>query len=170
MKMEELEDLFHDELKDIYDAEHRIVKALPKMAKTATSPKLKKAFEDHLKQSEVHIQRLEEVFEIFGKKPVKKTCKAMQGLMEEGEEVIKEDMDPDVKDAALIGAAQRVEHYEMAAYGCLRTYAGHLGLDKAKKILQTTLDEEGATDEALTQLATSDINLKAMEPEAPAKK
>lgn len=162
MKMEELEDLFHDELKDTYDAEHQLVKALPKMAKAATSPKLKAAFETHLKETEEHITRLEQVFEIFGKKPQKKTCKAMKGLVEEGTEMIKEDADPDVKDAGLIASAQRVEHYEMAAYGCLRTYAGHLGLDEAKTILQTTLDEEGKTDKLLTKLAETEINVKAM--------
>lgn len=161
MEMKDLEDLFHDELKDIYDAEHQLLKALPKMAKAANSAKLKKAFEDHLAETETHVERLEEVFEIFGKKPTKKSCKAMKGLVEEGSEVIKEKADPDVKDAALIAAAQRVEHYEIAAYGCLRTYAGHLGLDDAKEILQTTLDEEGAADKKLTKLAESDINVKA---------
>lgn len=161
MEMKDLEDLFHDELKDVYDAEHQLTKALPKMAKAATSPKLKKAFEDHLAQTEEHIARLEKVFEIFGKKPVKKTCKAMKGLVEEGSEVIKEDMDPEVKDAALIASAQRVEHYEMAAYGCLRTYAMHLDMADAQKILQTTLDEEGDTDKKLTKLAESEINVKA---------
>jgi len=161
MKMEELEDLFHDELKDIYDAEHRILKALPKMAKKATSEKLRAAFEAHEEQTQEHINRLEQVFELMGKKPTKKPCEAMKGLMEEGDEVMKEDMDPDVKDAALIASAQRVEHYEMAAYGCLRTWAGHLGMDQAKKILQTTLDEEGETDHKLTKIAESGINTKA---------
>lgn len=161
MEMKDLEDLFHDELKDTYDAEHQLLKALPKMAKAAKSPKLKKAFEDHLAQTEEHVARLEQVFDIFGHKPAKKTCKAMKGLIEEGSEVIKEKADPDVKDAALIASAQRVEHYEIAAYGCLRTYAGHLGLNDAKKILQKTLDEEGATDKKLTELAESDINVKA---------
>lgn len=162
MKMDDLSALFHDELKDIYDAEHQIVKALPKMAKAATSPKLKAGFEEHLKQSEEHISRLEKVFDLIGKKPMKKTCKAMKGLIEEGDEVIKQQADPDVKDAALIAAGQRVEHYEMAAYGCLRTWAGHLDMADAKKILQTTLDEEGETDKKLTKLAESSINVKAM--------
>lgn len=161
MKMEDLQDLFHDELKDVYDAEHQIIKALPKMAKAATSPQLKAGFESHLKQSEEHVARLEKVFDILGKKPAKKTCKAMKGLIEEGDEVVKEKADPDVKDAALIASAQRVEHYEIAAYGCLRTWAGLLGMDDAKKLLQTTLDEEGATDEKLTKLSES-INVNAM--------
>ncbi len=161
MKMEELQDLFHDELKDVYDAEHQIVKALPKMAKAATSPKLKAGFEAHLEQSKEHIARLEQVFEMIDKKPTRKACKAMQGLIEEGEEVVKEKADPDVKDAALIGSAQRVEHYEMAAYGCLRTWAGLMGLDKAKTILQKTLDEEGDTDKKLTALSEK-INVDAL--------
>jgi ferritin-like metal-binding protein YciE len=162
MKMDDLQDLFHDELKDTYDAEQQILKALPKMSKAATSPKLKAAFDKHLKQTEEHITRLEQVFEIIGKKPSRKPCKGMQGLIEEGQEMIKEKPDPEVLDAALIAAAQRVEHYEMAAYGCLRTYAGHLDMADAKKLLQTTLDEEGATDELLTKLAETDINLKAV--------
>ena len=161
-KLDELQDLFHDELKDTYDAEHQLVKALPKMAKAATSPKLKAAFEAHLAQTEEHINRLDKVFEMIGKKPTRKSCKGMKGLIEEGEEMIKEKADPDVMDAALIAAAQRVEHYEMAAYGCLRTYAGHMDMDKAKMILQTTLDEEGETDKKLTMMAEKDINLKAM--------
>lgn len=161
MKLEDLHDLFHDELKDVYDAEHQIIKALPKMAKAATSEKLKAAFEKHKTQSEEHIARLEEVFKIIDKKPTKKTCKAMQGLIAEGEEVLKEKMDEDVRDAALIGAAQRVEHYEMAAYGCLRTWAKVLGLKDAQKILQTTLDEEGTTDKLLTEIAEDCINKEA---------
>ncbi len=161
MKMEDLHDLFHDELKDTYDAEHQITKALPKMAKAATSPKLKAAFEEHLKQTEEHINRLDKVFDIIGKKPSRKPCKGMKGLIEEGEEMIKEKPDPEVLDAALIAAAQRVEHYEMAAYGCLRTYAMHLNMDDAQKLLQTTLDEEGETDKKLTTLAEKEINLKA---------
>lgn len=161
MKMEDLSDLFHDELKDIYDAEHQLVKALPKMAKAATSPKLKAAFEKHLEQTEEHINRLDKVFEIIDKKPSRKTCKAMKGLIEEGEEVLKEKMDEEVRDAALIASAQRVEHYEMAGYGCLRTWAKLMGHADAQKILQTTLDEEGETDHLLTKLAEGGINVKA---------
>jgi len=161
MKMETLQDLFHDELKDIYDAEHQLLQALPKMAKAATSEKLQAAFEEHLKQTEEHVRRAEEVFDIIGKKPSRKTCKAMKGLIEEGSEVIKEKMDPEVRDAALIASAQRVEHYEMAAYGCLRTWAELLDMKDAKKLLQTTLDEEGKTDDKLTKLAETGINVKA---------
>lgn len=162
MKMEDLQDLFHDELKDVYDAEHQITKALPKMAKAASSPKLKAAFEEHLTQTEQQIERLKQVFELIGKKPTRKSCKGMKGLIEEGEEMIKEKPDPEVLDAALIAAAQRVEHYEIAAYGCLRTYATHLDMADAKKLLQETLDEEGDTDKKLTMIAEKDINVKAM--------
>jgi ferritin-like metal-binding protein YciE len=161
MKMEDLADLFHDELKDVYDAEHQITQALPKMAKAATSPKLKAAFEKHLKETEEHITRLEQVFEIIGKKPTRKPCKGMKGLIEEGNEVLKEDMDPEVLDAALISAAQRVEHYEMAGYGCLRTWAQLMDMKDAQKLLQKTLDEEGKTDHDLTRLAETGINVKA---------
>lgn len=161
MKMNDLQDLFLEELKDTYDAEQQLLKALPKMAKASTSAKLRAAFEKHLKQTEEHVSRLEQVFEMIGKKPSRKSCKGMKGLLEEGEEMMKEKADPDVKDAALIASAQRVEHYEIAAYGCLRTYAGHLDMQDAKKILQTTLNEEGQTDELLTKMAESDINIKA---------
>lgn len=160
MKMEDLSDLFYDELKDIYDAEHQLIKALPKMAKAATSEKLKSAFEKHLEQTEEHINRLDKVFELIDKKASRKTCKAMKGLVEEGEEAIKEMMEDEVRDAALIASAQRVEHYEMAGYGCLRTWAKLMGLSDVQKILQTTLDEEGKTDELLTKLAESEINAK----------
>lgn len=161
MKIKALSDLFHDELKDVYDAEHQLLKALPKMAKAASSDKLRAAFEAHLTETEEQIKRLEQVFEIIDKKPTRKSCKAMKGLVEEGQEMMKEDMDPEVKDAALISSAQRVEHYEIAAYGCLRTWAELLGMKDAKKLLQTTLDEEGKTDEKLTRLAETSINVKA---------
>jgi len=155
-------DLLVDSLKDQYDSEHQIVKALPKMAKNANSPELKKAFETHLEETKVHIERLEQVFTHLGVKAERKTCKGTQGLIEEGEDAIKDKMDPDVRDAALIGAAQKVEHYEMAGYGTARTFAQQLGYDQVAQILQTTLDEEGATDKALTQIAESAINWKAM--------
>ncbi len=161
MKIKSLSDLFLDELKDVYDAEHQLIKALPKMAKAANSDKLRAAFEAHLQETEEQIKRLEQVFEIIDKKPTRKSCKAMKGLVEEGQEMMKEDMDPEVKDAALISSAQRVEHYEIAAYGCLRTWADLLGMKDAKKLLQTTLDEEGKTDEKLTKLAETSINVKA---------
>src|SRR5205085_7939633 len=132
-------------------------KALPKMAKAASNPDLKAAFEEHLQQTEGHITRLESVFQALSLKPTRKTCKAMKGLVEEGSEIIEEDGEEAVKDAALIGAAQRVEHYEIAAYGTLRTFAETLGLQKAVDLLQQTLDEEKQTDENLTELA-SNIN------------
>jgi ferritin-like metal-binding protein YciE len=157
-----LDDLLFHELQDLYDAEHRILKALPKMAKKASHPELKKAFETHLRETEEHVTRLERAFKSLGKKATKKTCEGIKGLLKEGEEALKEKMKPDVRDAALIGAAQRVEHYEMAGYGCARTYAHLLGYDEAGKLLQETLDEEGDTDHALTRLAETVINVEAM--------
>jgi ferritin-like metal-binding protein YciE len=160
MKMESLRDLFVDELKDLLNAENQLLKALPKMAKAATSPALKEAFTNHLEETEKQVERLEAVFEMLDMKPVGKTCKAMKGLIEEGKEIMEEDMDDDVRDAALIGAAQRVEHYEMAAYGCARTFAGLLGLADAEELLQETLDEEGNADKLLTKLSEK-INVEA---------
>ncbi len=159
-----MEDLFVEELKDLYSAENQLLKAIPKMAKAANSADLRKGFEKHLKETEGHVKRLEEVCEELGVSPRGKKCKAMEGLVKEGAEVVKEDADPDVKDAALIAAAQRVEHYEMAGYGCVRTYAKLLGYKSAAKLLQQTLDEEGATDKALTKLSES-INVDAEEPD-----
>lgn len=161
MSLETMEDLYVDELKDLYSAETQIVKALPKMAKAASSPKLRQGFEEHLKQTEGHVQRLEQIFEKLGKSPRGKACKGMQGLLEEGEELIEEEGASEVKDAGLIAAAQRVEHYEIAAYGSVRTFAQELGDNEAVSLLQQTLDEEAATDEKLTKLATSSINEKA---------
>jgi ferritin-like metal-binding protein YciE len=161
MELESLQDLFVEELKDVYHAEKQLIKALPKMAKAATSEDLKMAFEEHLAETEGHVERIEQIFEILGKKPATKVCKGMKGLIEEGSEVIEEDAEDEVKDAGLIAAAQRVEHYEIAAYGCLRTYARVLGNKKAEKLLQETLDEESAADEKLTQLAESGINVAA---------
>lgn len=163
MQLSTLEDLFVDELKDLYSAENQLLTAIPKMAKAATSKDLKAGFEKHLKQTEGHVSRLEQIFDAMDASPKGKKCKAMEGLVEEGAEVIKEKMEPEVKDAALIAAAQRVEHYEMAGYGCVRTYAQLLGNDKAAKLLQQTLDEEGDTDKALTKLAET-INVEAEEP------
>ena len=162
MKLESLRDLLVEQLQDLYDAEHRITKALPKMAKAAASPELKAAFEKHLKETEGQIERLDQAFGLLGEKPKKKTCKAMQGLIEEGAETIKEDAEPEVKDAALIAAAQRVEHYEMAGYGTVRAYAKLLKESAVVKLLEETLAEEEATDEALTELAESTINVGAM--------
>jgi ferritin-like metal-binding protein YciE len=172
MELSSLEDLFIDELKDLYSAETQLTKALPKMAKAATSKELKAGFEKHLKQTEGHVERLEQIFEELEASPKGKKCKAMEGLIKEGAEVIKEDAEPEVKDAALIAAAQRVEHYEIAGYGCVRTYAKLLGHDSAMRLLQQTLDEEGDTDKTLTKLAEA-INVEAEEPgdeeEPPAK-
>lgn len=162
MKLESLRDLLVEQLQDLYDAENRITKALPKMAKAATSPELKAAFEKHLKETEGQIGRLEQAFELLGEKAKKKTCQAIKGLIEEGEETIKEDADPEVKDAALIAAAQRVEHYEIAGYGSVSAYAKLLKEKDVLKLLQATLAEEKATDEALTELAESTINLEAV--------
>jgi ferritin-like metal-binding protein YciE len=169
MKMNSLEDLFVDELKDLYSAEKQLLKALPKMAKAANSKSLQNGFTKHLKQTEGHVSRLEKVFEELGASPRGKKCKAMEGLIEEGQEIIDEDADPSVKDAALISAAQKVEHYEMAGYGCVRTYANLLNHKRAATLLQQTLDEEGETDKTLTKLAEQ-INVSAEEPNGKAAK
>jgi ferritin-like metal-binding protein YciE len=163
MSMESLQDLYLDQLKDIYNAENQLVKALPKMAKSANSPDLQAAFEGHLEETRGHVERLEQIFERLGEKPGGKTCKAMKGLVEEGSEMMDEDAGPPIMDAGLIAAAQRVEHYEMAAYGCVRNFARILGQPEAAKLLQQTLDEEGAADKKLTKLAEG-INHEAMQP------
>jgi ferritin-like metal-binding protein YciE len=156
-----LEDLLCDQLQDLYDAEQRLTKALPKMAKAARSPQLKQAFEHHLQETENQINRLERVFALMNKDAESKTCEAMKGMITEGDEVISAKGDPDVKDAALIAAAQRVEHYEMAGYGTARTFAQRLGMQEAAQLLQETLNEEGAADHKLTELAEQSINVKA---------
>jgi len=163
MELESLHDLYVEELKDLYSAESQLIKALPKMAKAASSKALKAGFEKHLKETKVHAERLESIFKKLGVSAGGKKCKAMEGLIEEGEEVISEDAEPEVKDAALIAAAQRVEHYEMAGYGCVRTYAELMGEKQAVKLLQKTLNEEGATDKKLTGLAER-INISAETP------
>jgi len=150
-----LQELLIDEVKDIYDAEKQLVKALPKLAKAATNPELKEGFNQHLEETKNHVARLEQVFEILGEKPKGKTCKAMQGLVEEGSEAIDLDGPDAVRDACLIGAAQRVEHYEIAAYGTVRTLAETLGLNDAADLLQQTLDEEKKTDETLSEIANT---------------
>ena len=156
-----LEELLIDELKDIYSAENQIVKALPKLAKAASSPELKRAFERHLEETRRQVERLDQIGQALDTKLTGKKCKGMEGLIEEGKEIIEEDLDDNAKDAGLIGAAQKVEHYEIAAYGTARTHAELLGYTKAAKLLQQTLDEEGATDKKLTQLAESIINVEA---------
>jgi ferritin-like metal-binding protein YciE len=161
MELKKLQDLFVDVLKDTYDAEHQITKALPKMVKASYTPELKSAFEMHLKETENHIKRLEMVFESVDKKPTRKSCKGMQGLLEEGSEMMKEKGEPEVLDAGLIAAAQKVEHYEISAYGTLIAYAELLGLDDAAQALQLNLDEEKAADEKLTGIAEETVNIQA---------
>jgi ferritin-like metal-binding protein YciE len=160
-KMNNLNDLLRDQLKDLYDAEHQLKRALPKMAKRATDAQLKAGFEQHLTETENQITRLEQVFESMGAKAQRKPCKAMKGLVEEGEEVMQEEAPPEVMDAALIAAAQRVEHYEIAGYGTVRTMAQMLGMREAAQLLEQSLREEEQTDQKLTMLAEQSINQKA---------
>lgn len=161
MTLTTLKDLYLHELSDLLDAERQLIKALPKMAKAATSAELRKAFENHLSETEEQAQRLEEIFSSHDVKPKKVTCKGMKGLLEEGQEAIDEKGDPSVKDALLIAAAQRVEHYEMAGYGCVKAFAMLLG-DKANaKLLQATLDEEKGADQTLSDIAEKAINVEA---------
>jgi ferritin-like metal-binding protein YciE len=162
MKLDTLKKLYVEELRDVYNAENQLLKALPKMAKGASSEELKEAFETHLGQTEEHVVRLEEIFTRLGEKPTGKTCKAMKGLVEEGAEMLEEEGEDSVIDAGLIGAAQRVEHYEIAAYGTLRTFANLLGEEEAVELLQQTLDEEGETDKLLTELAEDIVNEEAL--------
>lgn len=157
----EFRDLFIDELRDVLSAENQILKALPKMTKAAKNQELKKAFTDHLAATKVHVERLNGLFETLGASKKGKVCKGMEGLLAEGAEVISEDLPPAVKDAALIAAAQRVEHYEMAAYGCLRAFAKALGELEVARVLQATLDEEGDADRLLSQIAEFAVNLEA---------
>jgi ferritin-like metal-binding protein YciE len=161
MEMETLKDLYVEELKDLYSAENQIIKALPKMIKAASHDDLKDAFSRHLRETEIHAQRIEQVCDELGISPKGKKCVGMEGLLKEGSELIKEKPEPDVLDAGLIAAAQHVEHYEMAGYGCVRTYARQLGYESQAELLQTTLDEEGDTDKLLTQIAESSINIEA---------
>lgn len=161
--MQSLNELFHDTLKDIYFAEKAILKALPKMSKAATSEDLSHAFDEHRRQTEGHVMRLEKVFEILGKKAQAKKCPAIEGIIEEGEEIMKEAKDDMVRDAGLLAAAQAVEHYEISRYGTLRSWAGKLGMDDAASLLDETLEEEKETDEKLTALAESEINDAAEE-------
>jgi ferritin-like metal-binding protein YciE len=158
-----LEELLVDELKDIYSAESQIVKALPKMAKAASSPDLKRAFERHLEETRRQVERLDQIGDTLDIRLTGKKCKGMEGLIEEGKEIIEEDLDENAIDAGLIGAAQKVEHYEIAAYGTARTHATLLGYNKIARLLQQTLNEEGATDKKLTQLAESIINVEAVQ-------
>ena len=163
MSLDSLHDLYVEELKDLYNAENQLLKALPKMAKKATASELKAAFTEHLEVTRAQVGRLEQIFEALELSPKGKKCKAMEGLVAEGAEVIGEDGDPAVIDAALIACAQRVEHYEMAGYGCVRTFAGLLGYSEAEVLLQETLDEEKEADEKLNELAETVINVEAQE-------
>jgi ferritin-like metal-binding protein YciE len=162
MSINNLHDLFEHELRDVLDAERQLTKALPKMSKAATNEELKAAFDDHLSATEVHVERLESIFGMLDKSPRGKHCAGMEGLIKEGSELIEKEEPGPALDAALICAAQKVEHYEIAAYGSLATYAELLGMDDAKELLGTTLDEEKETDETLTGLAAN-LNLVAEE-------
>lgn len=161
-EMNPVEELLADQLKDLYSAENQIIKALPKMAKNATNEQLRVAFERHLEETRNHAARLEQIGEEMGITMRGKKCKGMEGLLEEGKEVMGE-FEDDVLDAAMIGAAQKVEHYEIAAYGTARTHATMLGLTKVARLLQQTLDEEGRTDKKLTDLAERVINREALQ-------
>ncbi len=152
-KVDTVDKLFMNELKDLYSAEKQITRALPKMAKAATTEELREAFQTHLEETRGHIERLDRVFELLGAKASAKTCQGMKGLIEEGAEIIEEAEEGEVRDAGLISAAQRVEHYEMAAYGTVRTIAQQMGQQEIADLLQQTLDEEGKTDKLLTKIA-----------------
>jgi ferritin-like metal-binding protein YciE len=161
-KLSNLEDLLVEELKDLYSAETQLLKALPKMAKSASDEQLRAGFQEHLEETQQHVERLEKIMDILGATPRGKTCKAMKGLIEEGQDMMKEDAEPAVKDAALIAAAQKVEHYEIAGYGTARTFAELIGQDDVAELLTATLEEEKATDEKLTEVART-INVEAEE-------
>jgi len=162
MKIESMEDLFVEQIEDLYDAEQRLVKALPKMAEASTSPALRQAFESHLGETKGHVQRLEQVFQIVRKKPKGLTCDAMKGLIEEGEDMVSNTDQSPLRDAGLIAAANRVEHYEIAAYGTVRALAKTLGIAEAVSLLEATLMEEKKADEKLTKLAHTSVNQEAM--------
>jgi ferritin-like metal-binding protein YciE len=161
MKLDSMDDLFLHELRDLHSAEKQLVAAIPKMAKKASSPELKKAFETHLEQTKGHVQRLETIFKDLELAIGKQKCKAMEGLVAEAAELLEEDADDAIRDAAMIGAAQRVEHYEIAGYGTTRTFAEMLGHTGAAGLLQQTLDEEKETDQLLTELALTSVNVEA---------
>lgn len=159
---ESLQTLYLNELRDLMSAEHMILKALPEMAEKASHAGLKDGFRLHEQQTRQHVERLERIFAMLGIQAEEKTCKGMEGIIDEGKEAMKEYHDSDVLDAAMIAAAQRVEHYEMAAYGCVRTYANELGFDDQEELLQQTLNEEGTMDHRLTQLADEIVNIDAL--------
>jgi ferritin-like metal-binding protein YciE len=161
MKLNSLHDLYVSELKDLYDAEHRIVKALPKMAEAASSPELRTAFQQHLEQTKTQVNRLEQIFQMLNETPKGQKCKGIEGIIDEGEDMMDEDAPAAVCDAALIASAQKVEHYEISAYGSARTFAHRLGFEDQARLLDQTLQEEGETDKRLTRLAESYINEQA---------
>jgi ferritin-like metal-binding protein YciE len=161
MAVKSLEDLFYETLKDIYYAEKKLVRTLPKMAKKAVAPELKEAIEEHLTETETQVERLEQIFETMGKRAVAKKCEAMDGILKEADEVSAEIEDEDTLDAAIISSAQTVEHYEIARYGTLCAWADELGMDDVMELLQTTLDEERQADEKLSALADNSVNQRA---------
>ena len=162
MKLNSMQELYIDELRDIYNAEERILEALPKMAGATKHPELRNAFNEHFQITKRQVERLDRIFNMMQEKATGRKCKGMKGILDEGEEIIKNTKDPDVRDVALISAAQRVEHYEMAAYGTLRTYASLLGFNEHVELLQQILNEEGETDHKLTSLAEKTINIEAV--------
>jgi ferritin-like metal-binding protein YciE len=162
MKVNSLRELFIDEIKDIYDAEQQIVKALPKMVKAASAPDLQQAFQHHLEETNGHVQRLEEILSGLGEDAKAKKCDGARGILKEGEDAVDMDGDPSTRDAALIAAAQRVEHYEMAVYGSLKSWASQIGDQRAANLLEETLNEEKAADQKLTQIAERGVNEGAM--------
>ena len=168
MELDTLKELYIEGLKDLYSAENQILKALPRMIKVSSHKELKRAFTTHERQTREHVKRLERICKELGTSPKGKKCHGMEGLLEEGKELISEKPEPDVLDAGLISAAQHVEHYEIAGYGTVRTYARQLGFQAQAELLQRTLDEEGETDQLLTNLATSSINIDAENSEAEA--
>jgi ferritin-like metal-binding protein YciE len=161
MEMESLRELYVDELKDLYSAEKQLVRALPKMAKNASNPELKQAFTNHLQETEGHVERLEQIFEMLGERAGGKKCKGMEGLIEEAKELLEEDASEEALDAGMISKAQHVEHYEIAGYGTVRTWAQQLGLEDQAELLQETLEEESKANELLTQIAETSVNIEA---------
>jgi ferritin-like metal-binding protein YciE len=161
LQLNSMDDLFLSQLKDLYDAENQLLKALPLMADAASSTQLKQSFNLHLQQTQQQVERLEQAFRMLGRDAERETCAAMKGLIAEGNEMIAAQGDPDVKDAGLIAAAQRVEHYEIAGYGTARTFAYRVGRPEIARLLETTLQEEKQTDQLLTQMAESSINIRA---------
>ena len=162
MALDSFKDLYLEQLRDLYNAERQILDALPKMIDKATHAELRSGFEQHHAQTQEQVRRLEVIFDDLGERPGGEKCEGMEGLLKEGEKLMRERADPDVRDAALIAAAQRVEHYEIAGYGCARTYANLLGRQRDAGLLQQTLDEEGATDKKLTALAERVVNIDAL--------